>query len=192
MTCNESHDYMMKYLDNELSNSEHAKLIHHINKCSQCCAELQEYNSIVKVLEEDKDIEPPENFEMAVMSKIRLINNSKKLRGENRLLILFFLFGILLLMGMIVCSVFLKDYILEIMKYSGFPASITYTVYGILNGFANQIKMLIRFVYCFNSIFNDIYYIFVGLFVIAVLSKIYQRKDVKYKSNKSASVLPNK
>lgn len=192
MNCNQANDYMMKYFDGELSNEEHAKLIHHINKCSQCCADFQEYNSIVKVLEEDKEIEPPENFEMTVMSKIRTIENNTVPRRDNRLLALSLLSGIILVTITFICSVFLKDYILEIMKYWGIPAGIAYTVYGILSNWADKVKVLIRLMYCFNSIYSDIYYIFVGLLVIAAVSKIYKTDNMERKAKKLASAFRNK
>ena len=191
MNCSQAYNYMMKYFDGELNNEEHAKLIHHINKCSQCCAEFQEYSSIVKVLEEDTEIEPPENFEMTVMSKIRSIEINTAPRRENRLLALSFLSGVFLLTMMFLCSVFLKDYLLEIMKYWGIPAGIAYTVYGMLSNCADKIKVLIRLMYCFNSIYNDIYYIFAGLLVIAAVSKIYKTEYVERKSKKPASAFKN-
>lgn len=191
MNCDQSHDYMMKYLDGKLNDSEHAELIHHINKCGQCCTEFQEYSKIVKALEEDKGIEPPENFEFAVMSKIRLIDNRAKIEREKRILILGFLSGIVLMLGLIVSSVFLKEYILELMKYAGIPTGITYAVYGILSNISDKVKVFIRLAYCFNSIFSDIYYVFMGLFVIAGLSKIYKIKELENKSSKSVNVLQN-
>lgn len=191
MNCKQSCDYMMKYLDGELSDSEHSQLIHHINKCNQCCAEFQEYNSIIKALEEDKGIEPPENFEIKVMNKIRLIDNSVKLRREKRLVLLYFLSSIILSMGIIICSVFFKDYILEFMKYAGIPTGITYSIYGILSNVEYMVKMLIRLIYCFNSMFTDVYYVFFGLFVIAAISKVYSKNELDSKKNESTGVLQN-
>lgn len=85
MNCNQSNEYIMKYLDGELSDSEHAELIHHINKCNVCCAEFQEYDSIVKSLEEDKGIEPPDDFEITVMSRINLMDDYQKIKKKRSL-----------------------------------------------------------------------------------------------------------
>ncbi len=189
MNCKQSGDYMMKYLDGELSDSEHAQLIHHINKCNQCCIEFQEYNSIVKVLEEDKGLEPPENFEIKVMKKIKIIDNSAKLRTEKRLVLLYFVSSIILSIGIIICSVFFKDHILEFMKYTGIPTGVTYTIYGILSNIEYMVKMLTRLIYCFNSMFSDIYYVFLGLFVIAAISRLYNKNEVANKKNESAGML---
>jgi len=196
VNCNQAYDLMMKFLDGELTNSEHTKLIYHINKCSNCCEEFQEYSSIVKALEEDNEIEPPDDFEMTVMNKIEQAEaNSKlirkKLIRKKRLLTLCFLSTIFVFIGLTVCSVFLKDYILEIMKYAGIPAGISYKVYGILYNFAYKVKILFRLIYCFNSLFGDIYFIFVGLLVIAALSKIYKTKEIENKSENSAHILTN-
>ena len=187
MNCKQSCDYMMKYLDGELSTSEHAQLIHHINKCNQCCVEFQQYTNIVKVLEEDKGIEPPEDFEIKIMKRIKLIDSSEKLRREKRLVLLYFVMSCILSMGIIVGSFLLKDYILEFMKYAGIPTGIAYTIYGILSNIGYGIRMLIRLAYCFNSMFSDIYYVFIGLFVIAAISKVYSKNEVVNKKNESLS-----
>jgi hypothetical protein len=181
----------MKYLDSELSDSEHAQLIHHINKCDNCCAEFQQYNSIKKALEEDEEIEPPENFEIKVMNKIKAIENSAKLIKEKRLVILYFVASIIFSLGIIICSVFLKDYILEFMKYVGVPTGITYTIYGILSNIGYMLMVLIRLIYCFNSMYSETYYVFLGLFVIAAMSKIYGNNEVKCKKDESVDVLQN-
>lgn len=191
MKCNQSYDYMMKYLDGELNDSEHAELIHHINKCNKCCTEFQEYTSIVKALEEDKSIEPPENFETTVMSKIKLIEDSAKIRKEKRIVLSYLLSGVFLSLCIMACSVFLKDYIFEFMKYARIPTGITYTVYGILSNIGYVVKMSIRSVYFFNSMFADIYYVFMGLFVIAAISKLYSTEGVENKESKSSGLLQN-
>lgn len=191
MNCIQSNEYMMKYLDGELIDSEHAELIHHINKCSVCCAEFQEYNSIVKSLEEDKGIEPPDDFEITVMRRISLMDDYKKLKKEKNLILLYFLSSILFSLGIIVCAVFMKDYVLEILKYVGIPTGITYTVYGILSNIENAVKLLIRFVYCFDSMFSDIYYVLIGLFVIAAMSKIYNKHGEQNNDNKVEKALQN-
>ena len=191
MNCKQSCDYMMKFLDGELTDSEHIQLIHHINECNHCCVEFQEYNSIVNALKEDKGIEPPEDFEIKVMNKIKLIDISAKLKREKRLVLLYFVLSFILSMGLIACSVFFKDYIVEFMKYVGVPTGITYTIYGILSNIGYIVKMLIRIVYCFNSMFTDIYYVFLGLFVIAAISKVYSINEIEGKKSESAGVLQN-
>ncbi len=188
MNCDQSNDYMMKYLDGDLSDKEHAELIHHINKCSTCCTEFQTYNSIVKSLEEDKGIEPPEDFEIKVMSKINLMDNQIKIKKEKRLVILCFLSSMLLTCGIIACSVFFRDYVLEILQYFGIPESITYTVYAALSKIDYAVEMLIRIAYYFSSAFADIYYTLIGLLVIATVSKIY---GSEIQNNKRTDILQN-
>lgn len=85
----------------------------------------------------------------------------------------------------------MKDYILEIMKYVGIPVSITYTVYGVLSNIEFGVKMFIRIAYCFNSTFKDIYYVLMGLVVIATMSKAYTVNEIQNNDKKSANLLQN-
>jgi len=179
MNCSQFSDYIMRYLDGELDDSEYSQLIHHINKCSVCCEEFQQYSSIFKTLEKDKSIEPPENFEVEVMNKVRLIDEAAKKRKEKRIVLLYLLFSIILSMGIVICSVVFKDFILEFMKYVGIPTEISYSVYGIFRNLEYTIKTLVRIGYCFNSMLGDIYYMFIGLFVIAAISRVYNTREIK-------------
>ncbi len=188
MNCDQSNDFMMKYLDGELNDKEHAELIHHINKCSICCTEFQAYSSIAKSLEEDKGVEPPEDFEIKVMSKINLMEDHIKIRKEKRLVFICFLSSVILTCGMIACAVFLRDYVLEIMQYFGIPEVITYTIYAGLSKINYAVEMLVRIAYYFNSVFTDIYYILIGLLVIAAMSKIYSSNEIQ---NRRTDILQN-
>lgn len=188
MNCNQSNDFMMKYLDGELKDSEYSQLMHHINKCSFCCTEFQAYNSMVKSLEKDNVIEPPEDFEINVMRKINLMDEAIKLKKEKKLILIYFLSSIVFTLGIIVCAVFLRGYILEVMKFLRIPASITYIVYGVLANIEFIVKMVIQIVYCFNSTFNDLYYVIVGLIGIAAISKAYSISEIQNKDNKKTDV----
>jgi predicted anti-sigma-YlaC factor YlaD len=187
MNCNQSNDFMMKYLDGELKDTEYSELMHHINKCSVCCTEFQTYNIMVKSLENDNAIEPPEDFELNVMRKINLMDEAIKLKKEKKLLLIYFLSSIVLTLGVIVCAVFLKGYILEIMKYLRVPANITYIVYGVLANIEFAVKICVGIVYYFKS--TDLYYLIMGLIGIATISKAYDISEIKNRDNKNTNVL---
>lgn len=185
MNCEQSNEFMMKYLDGELNEKEHAELIHHINKCSSCCAEFQAYSSMAKTLEEDKGIEPPEDFEIKVMSKINLLDAKDKIRKERekKFVLACFISSVILAFGIITSSVFLRDYILEFMQFLGIPEVVTYTVYAGLSRINYLVQMLVRGVYYFNTVFKDIYYVMMGLIVIAAISRTYS-SDQRQSSRK--------
>jgi len=70
MKCNDSQNYMMKFFDRELNDIEEAQLKQHLKICTNCSKEFVSLKEIFADIEQDSEIEPPENFERQVMSRI--------------------------------------------------------------------------------------------------------------------------
>lgn len=70
MNCNESQNYMMKYFDRDLNDIEEAQLKQHIKSCRICSEEFSNLKQIFTEIEQDPEIEPPEDFELQVMDRI--------------------------------------------------------------------------------------------------------------------------
>ena len=70
MKCNESRDYMMKFFDKNINDIEEAQLKQHIKSCTKCSEEFLSLKEIFSEIEQDSAIEPPEDFELQVMSRI--------------------------------------------------------------------------------------------------------------------------
>jgi uncharacterized membrane protein YuzA (DUF378 family) len=96
-----------------------------------------------------------------------------------------------LTLGIVVCAVFLRGRILEIMKYAGIPSGITYIVYGVLANIEVAVKMFVQIVYCFNATFADLYYVIVGLIGIAAISKAYSISEIQNNDNRETDALQN-
>ncbi len=72
MKCSEAQNYMMRYLDKELNAFEENHLEEHIETCEICSEEFAGLKEIFAGIENDLTvIEPPEDFELQVMNRIR-------------------------------------------------------------------------------------------------------------------------
>lgn len=70
MKCNDAQNYIMKYFDKEINDIEEAQLKQHIKTCTKCSGEFLSLKGIFADIEQDPQIEPPEDFELQVMSRI--------------------------------------------------------------------------------------------------------------------------
>ncbi len=70
MKCNDSQNYMMKFFDRELNDIEEAQLKQHLKICTACSEEFVGLKEIFAVVEQNSEIEPPEDFECQVMNRI--------------------------------------------------------------------------------------------------------------------------
>lgn len=70
MKCNNSQNYMMKFFDRDLDDIEEAQLKQHLKICSNCSEEFVTLKEIFADIEQSSEIEPPEDFECQVMSRI--------------------------------------------------------------------------------------------------------------------------
>ena len=73
MTCNDNNDRIMRYFDGTLNDIESAKMKQHLKGCLKCNAEYEDMKEILSTLENGDLIEPPEDFELKVMEKIKTI-----------------------------------------------------------------------------------------------------------------------
>ena len=71
MDCEKANDLMMKYMDGILTESEAVSLNRHIKTCGQCEADFLVYDGIMDDFSGMTLSEPPEGFELRVMSIIR-------------------------------------------------------------------------------------------------------------------------
>ncbi len=74
MNCQESEQFIMKYMDGEISKKEAEILNIHLSNCPLCKESFQTYDFILKEFEEIPLEEAPPNFESRVMAQIRQIS----------------------------------------------------------------------------------------------------------------------
>lgn len=93
MICNDSQNYMMKFFDREINDIEEAQLKQHLKTCSKCSKEFFSLKEIFSEIEKVQEIEPPEDFERQVMTRIeKEVPMYKKYNSENT-----FVYNILLI-----------------------------------------------------------------------------------------------
>lgn len=62
MNCNEVKDNLSLYIDDELSEEEKNLINEHLQSCPECSKELEEYRTVIRMLNELPDEEPPEGY----------------------------------------------------------------------------------------------------------------------------------
>ncbi len=70
MDCRQADFYIMKYLDNTITEQERELLNKHIDVCESCKADFLVYNSVAAELDGMEIVEAPEGFEACVMEKV--------------------------------------------------------------------------------------------------------------------------
>ena len=78
MNCNNYSDIIMRYFDGGLNDIETAQMKQHLKICKNCSSEFEDMRDIFSSLENGNQIEPPEDFEIKVMEKIKTIQPSWK------------------------------------------------------------------------------------------------------------------
>lgn len=106
MNCDTSRDYLMKYFDGELSETEKVQFKQHLESCSSCSDEFSCMEAIFTTLETKVDIEPPANFEAMVMNKVNVIDEERKEKNSKRIV---WLYNGATLLSIVLLLVFVAD-----------------------------------------------------------------------------------
>lgn len=77
MECNDADFYIMKYMDDEITEEEAEKLNSHLQGCAHCREAFQIYDSMLMQFSALPEFKAPENFEMEVMAKITMLSEGK-------------------------------------------------------------------------------------------------------------------
>ncbi len=82
MSCEQYSEKIMKYFDGALNDIEIKELKQHINTCEKCNEEFEELSTILGFIENDDFIQPPEDFEIQVMTRIYGLEPNENRRLE--------------------------------------------------------------------------------------------------------------
>ncbi|NLI57668.1 MAG: hypothetical protein GX387_03985 [Clostridium sp.] len=181
-SCKSFNILITKHLDGNISKKEQEQLMKHVSCCDLCKDEYEKYNLILDVLNEKNEIEPPETFEREVMQQIWHIDIYKKKSKEKKLLKLYFATSMIFTLMFILLGTAFKEQILSIMLYINLPSQYAYGIYNFLElsaVFLNIIKNLLIYLCIYIS---EVYFILIGLGVLAFLSKAYQPKNKNSKT----------
>lgn len=72
MNCKRACDYIMKYLDDDLTQEEEKLLFEHLDSCHGCAGEFEELKETISMLHEVKMEDPPVGFDLKVMCRIEV------------------------------------------------------------------------------------------------------------------------
>lgn len=89
MNCSASESSMMKYFDGEYNDIENAQFKQHLKGCKKCSEEFESLKAVFGYLETKVDIEPPPDFEAAVMNRINALEQARREKTERALVIIY-------------------------------------------------------------------------------------------------------
>lgn len=165
MNCKLSDEYMMKYFDGELNDIENAQLRQHMKTCKRCSQEFGGLDEIVKMLETDSLIEPPEDFEMKVMEKISTLEVSRS-KATSRGLVL--LYNFTTLVSVVLLLVFVAG-LKEINLFGAFSSFSDFTagIYAFATDAFNMVWGIVKaFIQVAVILVKTYYYVFITLLAL--------------------------
>lgn len=169
MTCRDSGDFMMRYFDGETNDIETAQLKQHLKTCKKCSEEYENLKEVFSFLETDIEIEPPQDFEASVMSRINVLELERKMKTERALFILYGAATAVLAALSIFFIIEIKDMIFRAMEHAGGNSGVTYVLYGFLrklNGLADKgADVLIQV----GIVINNLYYYILAVGALLLL-----------------------
>lgn len=174
MSCEMSKNYMMKYFDGELSETEEAQLKQHLENCRGCREEFNSMRDILAAVEGQPNPEPPSDFEARVMVGV---NEIEKKRREKNSKLLVFLYNGAILLSIVMLLIFVAD-MKQISLFAAFEkisgyfdsfSSVTSAVLGVIRdifgliGSALYVVIEVAF-----SVVKSYYYVFMALAVLLI------------------------
>ena len=103
MSCEQHSESIMKYFDGTLNDIEIKELKQHIKTCGKCNEEFEELSTILGFIENDNFIEPPEDFEIQVMTRIQRLEPNENRRLE---MLMICLLGIATVFSLVLSAAF--------------------------------------------------------------------------------------
>jgi anti-sigma factor RsiW len=183
MNCEGSNEskYIMKYFDGELSEAEEEQFRQHLQNCSKCKEEFSCMETILTALGENSEIEPPANFEAAVMDKVTAFEEKRR---EKRSKLIVLLYNGTTLLSIILLLIFVADLkqvnvlsaFEQIGKYFNSFSSATTAVLGVVRDLFRLIgDVILVVINVAFSVIRSYYYVFLALIVILfVIQRLLQ------------------
>ncbi|MHB8064187.1 MAG: anti-sigma factor family protein [Ruminiclostridium sp.] len=177
MKCNDSQNHMMKFFDRELNDIEEAQLKLHLRICTNCSKEFVSLKEIFADIEQDSEIEPPEDFERQVMSRIETETKMYKKTTDQSA----FVYNILLVAVSFIFVIFFGGILWESLRTPINAVQFCELIAGYLKDFlSSAISMgrgiIIAIVSVTASLYKTYYYAYI---VLGILLLIIQRIFIK-------------
>jgi len=180
MNCKSSNEYMMKYLDGNLNDIEHAQMKQHLKGCKACSDEFKDLDEIFSFLETTSIVEPPEDFEVNVMKKVNRLEAERKRKTSMGLVFLYHFTAVISFVLLIVFAIGLKEVsiIKVVEQVSGYFTSFSSMLSALYNA-AEQIynvasDIVSVLIQVTVAIFKTYYYVFITLLaMLLAVQKVF-------------------
>jgi len=177
MKCNDSQNHMMKFFDKELNDIEEAQLKQHLKICTNCSKEFVSLKEIFAEIEQDSEIEPPEDFECQVMSRIQNETKMYKKTSQESL----FAYNILLVAISFIFVIFFGGMLWETLRtpiniLQFFELIVDYSKDFFSSAISMGRGIIIAIVGVTASIYKTYYYAYI---VLGILLLLIQRIFIK-------------
>lgn len=143
LDCSKTEDYLMKYMDNNLTSKEANELNRHISCCEKCKEEFMVYDQMMtEFMEMELDV-APEGFELRVMEKVKELEPISS-NVENAVDgVFWFIWGFVsVVMGLGFMLTIYKDNVLSLLKANtdlGWLLDIFEPISTFVSGIANSV-----------------------------------------------------
>jgi hypothetical protein len=81
VTCDWCEERFERFIDGVLSDGERARLLLHVDRCTNCCGLLEELRVVDALLLAPRSVELPQNFTSATMADVRAMPLPRALRA---------------------------------------------------------------------------------------------------------------
>jgi len=187
MSCQKYNEYMMSYFDANINDIEMASLKQHLKLCKNCSNEFEGLKSVLNAIDINNGIEPPENFEAEVISKIKSYEVIHKKLNER--LIAFFCTSVTI--AMVVSVIILSEIInapavRELLGRFGVFSGMLLTIYNIVDTIfvfaAGILNGLVTAVFLIGKTYYNVFAVLVSIILL-----MYGMLVSTYKPNKGGA-----
>ncbi len=168
MNCQISEEYMMRYFDKDINDIEQAQLKQHIKSCKTCNESFENLSKVLKMVEEEGSVEPPENFEACIMEKLSAVENLHKRRVERILFAIYWLATVALGVLMFVVILNVRGELLKSLEPTANSSGVMTVIYFIVQKFYGALDLVMDGFSKISSVFSNLY-----IYLAAVLTVAY-------------------
>ncbi|MCX7748679.1 MAG: zf-HC2 domain-containing protein [Clostridia bacterium] len=163
MNCEQANEMMMKHFDGVMNDIENAQFKQHLKICNTCSLGFASLSEVFSTLEEDGNVEPPEEFEEKVMERVHSVAAKRTENIKRSRILVYCAAGI----SLIALAAALAVNLGGITDSIGSFVSDVVTLYNIATVTANQIfKVFSEMLKTYN------YYIAAMMFMFLVIQKL--------------------
>jgi hypothetical protein len=168
MNCQISEEYMMRYFDKDINDIEQAQLKQHLKSCKTCNESFENLSKVLKIVEEEGSVEPPENFEACIMEKISAAGSLHKRRVERILFAIYWLATVALGILMFVVLLNAREELLKSLEPTANSSGVMTVIYFIVQKFYGALDLVMDGFTKISSVFSSLY-----IYLAAVLTVAY-------------------